>query len=239
MRKMKIVITTVVLSLAASAAHALTGVPVIFEAENRATLSAEREGVLTTFDVDTGKRVKKGAVLARVDAGDLALQKKRHELNLKFLKAQLDNLSKLNARGLATDEEVAKAKMESGVTQTDIEILRRHIIHSRIVAPFTGVVVKREVQPHEWVTAGQPVVELVDPQSLRVVGNVFSEDAVNIKIGDEHRVHVNAIGTDVTAKVKAITPAVDEQSNTVLVVWSVVSGHSKLLAGMKGELFLK
>lgn len=220
-------------------AHALTGVPVIFEAQNRATLSAERDGVLVAFDVDTGKRVKKGTVLARVDSGDLALGKKRHELNLKFLNAQLDNLSKLNARGLATDEEVEKAKMESGVTRTDIDILRRQIVHSRIVAPFTAVVVKRLVQPHEWVTAGQPVVELVDPVSLRVVGNVFSEDAVNIKIGDEHRVHVNAIGTDIVAKVKAITPAVDEQSNTVLVVWSVVQGHSKLLAGMKGELFLQ
>lgn len=226
------------LSGSAALAYAEETWPVVFEAEHRAVLSAEREGVLISFPVDTGHRVKKGDTLARLDTGELALQKKRHEYNRKFLSTQLENIERLNKRGLATDEEVAKSRMEFGVTKTDIEILRRQISHSYIRAPFSGVVVQRLAQPYEWVESGKPVVELVDTERLRIVGNLSSALAVRLAIGTEHQFFVKDLNAHVTGKVKAVTPSVDEQSNTVRVVWTLTKRVPGVLAGMQGDLKL-
>ncbi|MGB0721690.1 MAG: efflux RND transporter periplasmic adaptor subunit [Gammaproteobacteria bacterium] len=214
------------------------GYPVVFEAEERAVLSAERDGVLVRFDADVGQRVKKGSILARVDAGEPALMAKRAKKSLEFVQSQVENLKRLNARGLSTNEELNKAQMEAAVTQTDIDLYTRQIIHSRVHAPFNGIVVRRLTQPHEWVKAGQPVVELLDPDHLRVVGHIPSSQAVLMRVGSTHEVHVPDLATRVPVKVKAVTPAVDEQSNTVKVVWSVTKQAPGLLAGMKGQLLL-
>ncbi len=226
------------LSLGASSALAEETYPVVFEAEHRAILSAEREGVLVSFPVDTGNRVKKGDTLAKLDTGELGLQKKRHEYNRKFLSTQLENIERLNKRGLATNEEVAKSRMEFGVTKTDIEILRRQISRSYIRAPFNAVVVRRLAQRYEWVEVGQPVVEIVDTQRLRVVGNLSSALAVRLAIGTEHQFFVKDLNTHVTGVVRAVTPSVDEQSNTVRVVWTLTKRTPGVLAGMQGDLKL-
>ncbi len=210
--------------------------PVIFEATRQAVLSAERAGSLDQLKYDVGDAVKKGAVIAQVDTGDLALQKKRSELSLRHLNVKVENLSRLNKRGLATNEDVAEARMERDVVRTDIEIIKRQISKSYIRAPFDGVIIRRQTQAHEWVTAGQPVVELLDPSKLRAVGNIPSRLAVGLETGATHSFYVLDLDLSVSGVVEAVVPGVDELSNTAQVIWSVQEPGEDLLSGMKGEV---
>jgi membrane fusion protein, multidrug efflux system len=210
--------------------------PVIFEARKRAVLSAERAGVMTRLNYDVGRSVKRGEVIGQVDTGELALRKKRGEQSLQHLNAKMGNLSRLSKRGLATNEEVAEARMERDVIQTDIEIIKRQISNSYIRAPYDCVIIRRHVQPHEWVTAGKPVVDVLDPTSLRAVANIPSRLAVGLKDGDAHRFYVHDLDSEVTGTVEAVVPEVDELSNTAQVVWTLQKPPAGLLSGMKGEV---
>ncbi len=209
--------------------------PVIFEAVQKAVLSAEQTGVLVRLSYDVGSRVKKGGLIAKVDTGELELGRKRSGLALKYLKSQLKDMEKLSRSGLATNEEMAKARLEMDVTKTDIEILKRKISKSRVKAPFGCIIVRRRVQPHEWVTAGQPVVDIVAPGKLRAVGNIPSHLAVGLKKGDRHDFVVNDLGVTVSGTVQAVMPVVDELSNTAQVLWKIEKPQN-LMAGMKGDV---
>ncbi|MDM8522663.1 efflux RND transporter periplasmic adaptor subunit [Desulfococcaceae bacterium HSG8] len=213
--------------------------PVIFEATHRAVLSAQRPGVLVTLKVDAGDRAKKGTLIAKVDTGELALQKKRSELTLRHLNVKVKNLERLIQRGLATDEEVAEARTQKDVTYTDIQIFKRQISKSQIFAPFNCIVIRRHVQPHEWVTAGQAVVEVLDNTKLRAVANIPSGLAVSLKEGVAYTFNVHDLGITVSGTVQAVVPEVDELSNTAQVVWSVEKPEKNLLSGMKGEVSIE
>ncbi len=210
--------------------------PVIFEALDRAVLSAERAGVLTSLKYEAGSPIKKGNLIAQVDTGELALQKKRSELSLRHLNVKVSNLERLNQKGLATNEDLAEVRMQRDVVRTDIEILKRQIGNSLIYAPFDGVVVRRHVQPHEWVTIGQPVVDLISPTRIRAVGNIPSWLAVQLKKGDRHSFYVNDLDATIAGIVDAVVPEVDELSNTAQVIWTLESPGNELLPGMKGEV---
>ncbi|MDM8515289.1 efflux RND transporter periplasmic adaptor subunit [Desulfobacterales bacterium HSG16] len=210
--------------------------PVIFESTRKAVLSAQLAGVLTSIKYEVGAYVKKGKAIARIDTRELQLRKKRANLSAKHLKVQVEDLERLIQSGLATNEDLAKARMERDVSRTDISILKLQISKSGIYAPFSCVLVRRMAQPHEWVTAGQPVVEVIDPSKLKAVGNIPSQMAVTMKKGDKHTFYITDLDISVEGTVLAVVPIVDELSNTAQVVWKVEKGKTKLMAGMKGEV---
>ncbi|HAO22663.1 MAG: hypothetical protein BWK80_58365 [Desulfobacteraceae bacterium IS3] len=234
--KKLVFLSMMVLFAANSMAADEAGFPIIFEATRRAVLSAEIAGVLKDLKYDVGDHVKKGAVIAEVDTGELQLRIKRNNMGLKYLDVQVEDLTKLSQRGLGTNESVAKANMERDVTRTDNEILNRQISHARIIAPFDCAVLKRQAQPHEWVTAGQPVLEVIDSERLKAVANIPTHLAVGLQKGAVHSVYVHDLKVSVDAKVTAIAPQVDERSNTAQVIWTVEKSSKDLFAGMKGEV---
>ncbi|MFW6242271.1 MAG: efflux RND transporter periplasmic adaptor subunit [Thermodesulfobacteriota bacterium] len=210
--------------------------PVVFEARQKAVLSAERAGTLTSLKPDVGDTVKKGAMIAQVDVGEAVLRKKRGEAALGHLEKQIQELTQLNQRGLATNEEVQKVRMERDVTWADVQIYKRQIAQSTIRAPFSGMVVRRHVEAHEWVTAGQPVLDMVNLARIRAVANLPASVAARLRAGDTHTLYIHDLEAEIKGTVDAVAPEVDERSNTAQVIWSVEAGGRRLLPGMKGEV---
>ncbi|GBC61688.1 hypothetical protein DENIS_2650 [Desulfonema ishimotonii] len=215
--------------------------PAVVEAEVRAVIAAERDGALSRLDADTGDRVRKGALLGVVFHKDLILRKEAQTATRDYLAIQAENLTKLNARGLATDEELAKAKMDLAVNDKEIRMVENNIDRSKIRAPFSGVIVARHIQPHEWVQSGQPVVEMYDPRQLRIVADIPADMAVKLETGQESVFYFSEISQEVRGTLKVFAPQVDVRSNTIKVYWRVDGAalkKARLLPGMKGVLKL-
>ncbi|MEE4355416.1 MAG: efflux RND transporter periplasmic adaptor subunit [Desulfococcaceae bacterium] len=215
--------------------------PSIVEARNRSVLAAEWEGVLTAFKADAGDNVKKGAVLAEIFHRDIVFKKQKHRATRKYYKVQVDNLTKLNEKGLVPVEELEKARMEQAVNEAEIKIIDTEIARAKIRAPFSGLVVSRHIQPYEWVRPGQPVVEIYDPDKLRIVADIPSEKVVILRKGQKDSFRFPDLDKTVEAELDVIFPQVDVRSNTVKIYWNVPASALKdvqLIPGMKGELTL-
>ncbi len=215
--------------------------PSVIEAESKAIIAAEREGILTEFNVDVGDRVKRGSPVATVFHKDVLLKKQEFEITRKYLLRQVDNLTKLNEKGMSTDDEKVKAETDLAVNAKEIDMLQNVIERSQVRAPFDGVVINRHIQPHEWVRPGQPLVEMYDPDRLRVVADIPSEIAVGLKAGRSDTFYFPDVKQDVRAKLKVSFPQVDVRSNTVKIYWVVDATERKkahLVPGMKGVLKL-
>ncbi|MFP4032641.1 MAG: efflux RND transporter periplasmic adaptor subunit [Desulfococcaceae bacterium] len=210
--------------------------PVVVEAEERAVLSAEREGVLVELNVGVGDTVNRGDILARVFHDDLVLQKELHQATREYLEIQVKNLERLGERGMTTEEELARARMDLAVNGKEIDLVENRVVRSRLRAPFSGIVLERKVEPHEWVQPGQPVLELYNPRELRIVGDIPADLALGMEKGREYRFEFPDIQGEAVGRIRVLSPQINVRSNTVKVYWDVPEGDRKLLPGMKGVL---
>ncbi len=215
--------------------------PVVVEAEEMATVPAQRGGgVLTHLNVSVGDRVAKGDVLGVVFHKDMSLKKRELEAKKRYLETQLENLTRLNEKGMSTDIELAKAKTDLTVSRIGMQLADMQIGKSFIKAPFSGVIVTTHIRVHEWVSGG-PLVDMYNPEALRIVAGIPSEIAVTFKPGREDILFFPDIGQEVKATFKVLSPQVDVRSGTIKVYWTVSKGELKkarLLPGMKGVLKL-
>lgn len=227
------------LAISVNTAHAELRYPAVFEAEDAAILSAERPGVLKDLSVKEGQWIKSRQILAKVGHEDLTRDLKATRYKLAYLQSQLANSKQLGTMGMAPTDEVNKTRMERDIAVTNIELLEVQIARSVIRAPFGGMVQEILVRRHEWVTAGKPVLRVINPTRLRVVSSVPTAIAVKLKVGASYRVLAPDVGNKmVTAKLVAKTPMVDVQSNTVKVIWRVTSKRGRILPGMKAWMLI-
>jgi RND family efflux transporter MFP subunit len=158
----------------------------LIEAVRQATVSAQIAGTVTELTVDAGDRVKKGQLLARIDARETDAQlavrragvaqaeallvqaRQNHERNRSLLEknfisqAALDK-SEAEYRAARAGLEAARAASAQASTSRSFAELR---------APIDGVVTQRLLETGELAVPGKPVIALHDPATLRAVGSI-------------------------------------------------------------------
>jgi RND family efflux transporter MFP subunit len=104
-----------------------------------------------------------------------------------------------------------------------------------IVAPFTGMVVSRTLDPGAYVTPGTstPILTIADLDTLDVIVNVAQTDLAAIHAGDPARILVNTYpGRTFSAIVSRIAAGVDPQTRTVQVEIDIPNQDHALRPGM-------
>ena len=190
---------------------------------NDARIGAETDGRVT-WVADVGEKVSAGNPIARVDDTDLELELEDNRARLASLKAQrrcqhnnLDRLNRLaqtnNASVNQLDEAAATLDMTSqDIRRAEVTIAQtqRRIEQSRILAPFTGVVVERLVQVGEFVNRGAEVARLVDVDNREIRAQaplgVSSYIREGLEVAIEHQQNQSL------APVKRVIPVGDERS---------------------------
>jgi len=146
-----------------------------------APLSAEQTGQLLWVE-DVGASVEKGQLVAKIDNRHLKLQHDRQQAELKqhqadviYLskqKKRMSALNKMNNTALSELERIEKdlaiAESEVVALKLQIELTELAIEKTQIVAPFAGSISQRFVNEGELITAGRPLVQLVDTHHLDI-----------------------------------------------------------------------
>jgi multidrug efflux pump subunit AcrA (membrane-fusion protein) len=89
--------------------------------------------------------------------------------------------------------------------------------YTRIVAPFTGRVIDRRVDPGSQASPGMPLLVVEQDGALRVEASVDESRAGAIHLQDTAHVDLQAAGRRVDGQVAEIVPAVDPGSRAFLV----------------------
>lgn len=171
-------------------------------------VQAQTGGVIGKVLVDFNSQVKKGDVLAEIDASVLASQVSQQAANLAAQKAQLQSAnaalasaqlasqrtSRLFEKGAAsqTEMEAAKAALDSAqaaalnananvaAVQAQLGRARVDALSSKLVAPIDGVVVSRDVDPGTLVTVGGAAPLFVLAENLRRMRVIANVDEADI-----------------------------------------------------------
>lgn len=206
----------------------------VVQPEREATLSAEIAGRIVDMRHGPGDRFREGETLVRLDCRFYEARLAQGHAGRDAARAQLDSdreMARLRAIG-----ELDVARSEANLRAAEAEVTLRRIDAQRCVlpAPYAGRVVERRAQPHETVSAGAPLLEIVDDRSLRIRAIVPSAALAWLRPGMVFRFTLDETGETRPARVRELGARVDPVSQTVPMIATFERPPEGLVAGMSG-----
>jgi RND family efflux transporter MFP subunit len=193
----------------------------------QAELASGAAGEVRWVGPKEGARIKRGALLLRVDArvakAKLRAAKARTlraNETLAQAKRELARLLRLT-RKARSELELERAQSAVRVAQADIELLRAETQQAkaqlalhRVTAPFSGVITSRRVDPGDWVSVGTRVLDLVSTESLEVLVDVPPRLLQFVKPDTRAALTTSPTQKTIPARVAGIVRALDPVART-------------------------
>lgn len=157
-------------------------IPLMLEPKKAMTLSSQVAGIVTGIVVKPGEKVRAQSEVLRLDTQDLQILLERAQAGLKA--AQADQRA---AQGDAA-KEAATARID--IARADLRLAELRLEQAIRRAPFDAEVYRIHAVEGEYVTSGEPLLELADRSE--VIAEVPVErsavkagDPLSVKIGEK------------------------------------------------------
>ncbi|MFM7346141.1 MAG: efflux RND transporter periplasmic adaptor subunit, partial [Tagaea sp.] len=184
----------------------------VVQPEREAVLSAEIAGRIVEMRHGPGDRFREGETLVRLDCRFYEARVAQGNAARDAARAQVESdkeMARLRAIG-----ELDVARSEANLRAAEAEVVLRRIDAQRcaLPAPYAGRVVERRAQPHETVSAGAPLLEIVDDRSLRIRAIVPSSALAWLRPGMAFRFTLDETGETRPARVRELGARIDPVS---------------------------
>ncbi len=182
-----------------------------------------------------GKAVARGDVLVRLDDREAHAQLKELRAREEFAKRELERVTALMGRGVATTQAYEKASTELQQIQGLISVQLEKLKDYTITAPMDGIVLRRDGEIGEIAEQGQVLFRVGPPKPLQVVAEVNEEDIPRVKVGQTVLLRTDAFqDRRLEGKVSEMTPMGDAVTKTYRIRIALPDG-SPLHMGMSVE----
>lgn len=202
------------------------------------TLSSEIPARIERISTKEGERFKQGELLVALDC---SLQRAQAE-EARAALAAADKTKSVDRRllelgsGGALEADVATA--EAAKAQARLQSTLVVLSKCAISAPFPGRIVEQKVREHQYVQAGQAMLEILDDSALEVEFIAPSQWLAWLKPGTPFQVRVDETGRSYAAKVARLGAKVDPVSHSVKITGEIGGSFADLMAGMSGRILI-
>ncbi|MBF0342588.1 MAG: efflux RND transporter periplasmic adaptor subunit [Magnetococcales bacterium] len=200
------------------------------------TLSNELPARIDRIHVPEGARFKAGETLVSLDC---VLQKAQLEKARAALTAA-EKVSSVNAR-LAEMKtlgglEVITSAAEAAKARAEVALMQATVSKCTLAAPFAGRVAEQKAREHQYLQAGQPILDILDDSHLEIEFIAPSLWLAWLKADMPFTLHVDETRRAIAAKVLRIGARVDSVSQSIKVTGAFTQANPDLLAGMSGRV---
>ncbi|NMG45342.1 efflux RND transporter periplasmic adaptor subunit [Aromatoleum toluvorans] len=216
------------------------------EAVRQATLAAQVPGRIVEFRVDAGDHVAKGQVLLRIDAAEASqavagaeagiAQAQANQINAK---AAYERTKSLVERKFVSQSALDQAKASYDAAEAQLRAARAGRGqaatvqgYTTIVAPLSGLVAARHVEPGEMAQPGRQLVTVYDPAAMRAVVDVPQQRFAGVGSARiRARVELPDSERWLDAASVTVLPAADPRTHTVRVRVDLPANAEGLVPG--------
>ena len=208
------------------------------ESDDVAAVTVEVPGRVTSVLVDDGDYVRRGQTLLTIDLEQFDLQKAELETQLSLARDILSRQERLRAQNIGTEVQYLEAKngverLEKAVAQLDLQRGK-----SGVTAPISGTIENKSVNAGEYAAPGQPLMQILDAATVKVVADVPETYLRTVKKGMEVRIAFPAIDGERTGKITEIGRTIDPANRTFEIEMALVNRGGALKPNMLANVYL-
>jgi membrane fusion protein (multidrug efflux system) len=213
----------------------------------KATVAAEVPGRITGRRVEVGKKVKKGAILYRIDGERIRIDlqqatvsKTARSTDMAFAETEMKRAEELVASRAAPEQALDQARYNMDRARDGLALAKaaearanKALRDTKVRSPFAGRVSRYFAEEGDYVGPGAPLVTIVDLSQVRVTVGVTAKAAGRIEPGKIARVFFESLGgLERQARIASVAPALDPQNGTYPVELMVDNSDAEILSGM-------
>ena len=200
----------------------------------RARLGLSAEGMDDRVDLDQTALVRQARAV--LDEATLTRQRMERLWQQQLVaRAQVDTavaaLGVAEGRYQDAMEEVRIRQAVLLQRRSDLELARQQLTDTIVTSPIDSAVSERRASVGEYLAAGAPVVTLVKLHPLRLRLAVPEREAAGVRVGQPVLVAVEGALGEHRGRVARISPAISEQSRTLMVEAEVPNEGAALRPG--------
>jgi RND family efflux transporter MFP subunit len=235
--------------------------------ENQVELTAQRDGVVASVEVETGTAVRKGQLLGTLDAQQISAEAEAAEAKAKSIEADVKNWE-AETKVAEADASRAQSMWDSQlITKQDLEHARYKVEASRyevlrekenlrnahaqaralaleaqktkIVAPFDGVVARRYIRAGQKVSKDDKLFWVSAVAPMRV--KFMVPELAASKIQKNAQLEISSVAAPEEthmAKIIAVSPVIDPASGTIEAIAEIDGTAGTLRPGMTAQIRL-
>jgi multidrug resistance efflux pump len=183
-------------------------------------------GLVSSVEVVDNQQVKQGQVLFVIDQARYTLALRQAQATAQQRRATLDQARREDARNrklgnlvAAEVAEESRSRVEAGEAaladaNVAIDTARLNLQRATILSPVDGYLNDRAPRAGEFVTAGRPVLSVVDMHSFRVDGYFEETKLRGIDIGQPVDITVMGEPTPLRGHVQSIVAGIEDRDRT-------------------------
>ncbi|MDD2272091.1 MAG: efflux RND transporter periplasmic adaptor subunit [Desulfuromonadaceae bacterium] len=230
-------------------------------ARTSSVVSPRIPGSINVLRVREGDRVRKGQLLAQLDAQEnqasaavatAAIDEARRGLDEAHSRKKLADMTFDRYEKLYSEQAISRQEFD--VRQTEKDMAAQGVAraasrlkqaqegaraastmadYTKIIAPISGVVVSKQADLGASVFPGQPLMTIENDGSYQLELALPENMAAMVKPGSPLRVTLDSVGAPFTAKIGDIVPAADPGSRTFIA--KIALSQKGLKSGMFGR----
>jgi membrane fusion protein (multidrug efflux system) len=203
------------------------------EAVHGVTVAADLPGLVSRIEFESGKKVRAGDVLVRLDTRQEQAQLAAAEAQRSLTTVNFERMKGLREKGITSQAEYDKAAAEHKQAVAQTGESQASIGRKTIRAPFSGVLGIRQVNLGQYLKPGDPIVELQSLDPIYVNFDVPQQQLGDLRVGAEVRVTAQGIEKSAASgTITAINSIVDQGTRNIEIQATLANPEEKLRPGM-------
>jgi len=196
-------------------------------------------GKLIARNVDVGAKVKKGELLARLDAADTGLQESAADAQYRLAEDEVKRYRELRDKGFVSQSALDAKETALKAAAAQAGLARNQATYTSLLSDRTGVVSATLAEVGQVVSAGQPVLRVAQDGEREVSIAIPESRFAAIKVGMPAQIEFGVAGNGgqtVAAHVREISPSADPASRTYPARVSFDASNVKIALGMTARV---
>jgi RND family efflux transporter, MFP subunit len=197
-------------------------------------------GKIVERRVDVGAAVKRGQVLARLDAQDASLNAAQAEAARALAEAEAKRYRDLRAKNFVSQAVLDAKETALKTAAAQAGVARNQAGYTTLVADRDGVVTAVEAEAGQVVAAGQTVLRVAEGNEKEVVIAVPEGDVEKVRGAEGFAVALNSLsGRSWAGRLRELSPSADPATRTFAARISVPQADESVRLGMSARVEAK
>ena len=190
--------------------------PAVVEPNRIVTVSSEVSGRIEHIPMAEGSKVKVGDLIVKLNTDLILPDFESAKAQVERDQIEFDRMTNLSKENAATQRDLDNATSQLAISKARLDGISARLERTSILAPINGILNDLIVEEGEYVDPGNPVAQLVDTDTVKVVVEIPERDIAFFSIGGKAEIfpNMNDPNESLAGKITFISELADSRTRT-------------------------